>query len=89
MNQATGNQTELLIRKDFSSYLELYEEHNENLLIYAFLVLRDETRAKIAVRTAFVKLWQQPEKFLQDRTAYSVLFSEVKVMTYLLKSTES
>ncbi|GEM_PF-4733273 len=89
MNQATGNQTELLIRKDFSSYLELYEEHNENLLIYAFLVLRDETRAKIAVRTAFVKLWQQPDRFLQDRTAYSVLFSEVKVMTYLLKSTES
>ncbi|KYP13127.1 hypothetical protein [Flavihumibacter sp. CACIAM 22H1] len=88
MSQAISNQTELLVNNDFSSFLELYDEHGENLLLYAFLTLRDEAKARIAVRSAFVKLWQHPDRLLQGRSVYSVLFSEVKVMTYLLKTSD-
>lgn len=86
MKQVTSNQVDLLSNKNLSFFLELYEEHYETLLIYSYLILRDESRANQAIRTAFNKLWEHPEKLQHSPDAYSVLFTEVKVITHFLRS---
>ena len=86
MEKHNCNQPTLLRENDFISYLELYEEHYEHLLIYTFLNLKDEEKARLAVRIAFQTLWNSPDKWLQELPVYSILFREVRETVYFLKT---
>ena len=86
MEKQNRNQHSSLRENDFITYLELYEEHYENLLIYTFLNLKDEQKARLAVRIAFQTLWNSPDRWLQEQPAYAILFREVRETVYFLKT---
>lgn len=86
MEKKNRNQQSSLRENDFISYLELYEEYYEDLLIYTFLNLKDEQKARLAVRIAFQTLWNSPDKWLQEQPAYAILFREVRETVYFLKT---
>jgi hypothetical protein len=75
-----------LPQKDFLSYLELFEEHQDSLLIYSFMILRDVPKARAAVRQAFNNLWNNPEKWNEQLSVYKNIFFEVKQEVYFLKT---
>lgn len=82
----SNQQLILLQERDFITYLELFEEHQDCLLIYAFMILRDAMKARTAVRQAFINLWNNPEKWNQNHSIYKNIFFEVKQVVYFLKT---
>lgn len=74
----------LLSNRDFGAFLEAYADYQEDLLIYCFLVLKSEEKARKAVTVAFQRLWDEPAKFKQPLPLYSIVFREVKFVAHFM-----